>query len=38
MHRLGGSEAEQNAQDFWIADPLRQRGVEAGADLFDEVK
>ena len=40
VHRLGRPDAEQHAQDFPIANPLRQRWVEARAALFDrrEVK
>src|SRR5581483_10776339 len=33
---LGRANTEQNAQNLWIADPLGQRWVEAGATLLDE--
>src|SRR6266516_1758037 len=38
VHGLGGADAEQNEQHFHMADPLRQRGVDAGAPLLDRRK
>ena len=35
MHGLGGADADQDAQDFRMCRPLCQRGVQAGATLFD---
>src|SRR4029077_1615188 len=35
MHGLGGSDADQDPQDFRMGGPLCQRGVEAGATLLD---
>src|SRR5207244_12259757 len=38
VHGLAWADTEQDAQHFRIADPLRQRGVEAGAPLLDKPK
>ena len=35
MHGLGGTDADQDAQDFRMCRPLRQRGIQAGPTLFN---
>src|SRR5436309_1259069 len=38
MHGLGRPDADQDAYDFLMCRPLRQRGIEAIATLFDSSK
>src|SRR6266702_4945591 len=38
MGCLGGADTQQDAQHFWMGDPLSQRWVEAGATLLDKTK
>src|ERR1700719_3769472 len=38
VHRLGGTDAEDDAQNFWVLYPLSKRRVEAGATLLNKAK